>query len=149
MTQIAVTVFILVLLALAWIDARRGLLPDALTQPLLWAGLLVNLNGTLVPLQHAVLGAAGGYLLLWCVYWGFLLTTGREGLGYGDLKLLAAIGAWLGWTVLPWVLLASASLGLVAALALRLAGRMKAGDALSFGPCLAAAGILVLFAMSL
>ena len=138
-------VFVLVLLALAWMDAETGLLPDLLTLPLLWLGLLVNLNGAFVPLQHAVLGAVAGYLALWVVYWGFLLCTGREGMGHGDFKLLAALGAWLGWMALPWVLLISASLGLAVALGLRLAGRMKAGDALSFGPCLALAGILALF----
>lgn len=144
---VAAIVFVLVLLALAWIDAEAGLLPDLLTLPLLWLGLLVNLNGVFIPLQDAVLGAVAGYLLLWCVYWGFLLYTGREGMGQGDLKLLAALGAWLGWAVLPWVLLISASLGLAIALSLRLTGRMKPGEALSFGPCLAVAGILVLFIM--
>ena len=143
----AAIVFVLVLLALAWIDAETGLLPDLLTLPLLWLGLLVNLNGLFAPLQDAVLGVIAGYLLLWCVYWGFLLSTGREGMGQGDLKLLAALGAWLGWAALPWVLLISASLGLAVALVLRVAGRMKPGEALSFGPCLAVAGILVLFAM--
>lgn len=140
------TVFVLVLLTLAWIDAETGLLPDLLTLPLLWLGLLVNLNGAFVPLQQAVLGAAAGYLVLGLVYWAFLLVTGRHGLGQGDMKLLAALGAWLGWAALPWVLLVSASLGLAVAGVLRLRGLMQAGDALSFGPCLAVAGILMLFA---
>lgn len=147
LAAVAAIVFVLVLLALAWIDAETGLLPDLLTLPLLWLGLLVNLNGVFVPLQDAVLGAVAGYLLLWCVYWGFLLYTGREGMGQGDLKLLAALGAWLGWAALPWVLLISASLGLAVALALRVAARMKSGEALCFGPFLAVAGVLVLFAM--
>lgn len=142
-------VFVLVLLALAWIDAETGLLPDLLTLPLLWLGLLVNLNGGFVPLSDAVLGAVSGYLVLWCVYWAFLLSTGREGMGYGDFKLLAAMGAWLGWAALPWVLLLSASLGLAVALGMRLAGRMQPGAAISFGPYLAVAGIVVLFAAPL
>lgn len=142
---VAALVLVLMLLVLAWVDAETGLLPDLLTLPLLWLGLLVNLNGAFVPLHDAVLGAVAGYLLLWSVYWGFRLTTGREGLGYGDFKLLAALGAWLGWAVLPLVLLVSASLGLLAAACLRLTGRMQAGDPLSFGPFLAVAGILALF----
>ena len=143
----AALVFVLMLLALAWIDAETGLLPDLLTLPLLWLGLLVNLQGGFAPLQDAVLGAVAGYLVLWCVYWSFLLLTGREGMGHGDFKLLAALGAWLGWAALPWILLVSASLALCAALILRLAGRMQAGDPLSFGPYLAVAGIVLLFAI--
>lgn len=142
----AATAFVLTLITLAWIDAETGLLPDLLTQPLLWLGLLANLHGAFVPLADAVLGAVVGYLLLFCVYWGFLLSTGREGLGHGDLKLMAALGAWLGWMSLPWVLLVSAGLGLAVALVLRAKGRLAAGQALSFGPCLAVAGILILFA---
>jgi len=138
-------VLILTLLALALIDGESGLLPDLLTQPLLWLGLLVNLNGAFVSLHDAVLGAVAGYLVLWSVYRLFLLCTGREGMGHGDFKLLAALGAWLGWATLPWVLLASSSLALAAALGLRLTGRMAAGEPLMFGPYLAAAGILVLF----
>ena len=140
---------LLILLTLAWVDAETGLLPDLLTLPLLWLGLLVNLNGIFASLNDAVLGAVAGYLLLWLIYWGFLLGSGREGLGQGDLKLLAALGAWLGWAALPWVLLISASLGLAAALGLRLLGRMKVGDALGFGPFLAVAGILTLFVPAL
>lgn len=144
---LAATAFVLVLLTLAWVDAETGLLPDLLTFPLLWLGLLVNLNGLFVPLADAVLGAVAGYLLLFCVYWGFRLCTGREGLGQGDLKLLAALGAWLGWMSLPWVLLVSAGLGLVVALGMRAKGRLEAGQAVSFGPWLAAAGILILFTL--
>jgi len=140
------TVFVLVLLTLAWIDAETGLLPDLLTLPLLWLGLLVNIPGAFVSLPDAVIGAVAGYLVLFCVYWAFLLCAGREGLGQGDLKLMAALGAWSGWMSLPWVLLVSATLGLLVALVLRARGRLEPGQALSFGPCLAAAGILVLFA---
>jgi leader peptidase (prepilin peptidase)/N-methyltransferase len=141
------TVFVVVLLALAWIDAETGLLPDLLTQPLLWLGLVANLGGRFVPLEDAVIGAVAGYLVLWSVYWAFLLATRRESLGRGDLKLLAALGAWLGWMSLPWLLLISAGLGLLVALGLRMQGRLAAGQALCFGPCLAVAGILVLFTL--
>lgn len=128
------------LLTLAAIDLECGLLPDRLTLPLLWAGLLYNLLSAAVPLDRAVLGAVAGYLLLWLLYWVFRLLTGREGLGYGDFKLLAAIGAWLGWTALPTVLLWSSLTGLLAGGMLMLARRMTRADPLPFGPFLAAAG---------
>ena len=144
---LAAIVFIAMLIALAWIDAETGLLPDLLTQPLLWLGLLVNLNPTFASLPDAVLGAVAGYLILWCVHHAFLWLTGREGMGHGDFKLLAAIGAWLGWAALPWILLGGSSLALVTALALRSSGRMARGDALSFGPYLAVAGVVALFAL--
>jgi leader peptidase (prepilin peptidase)/N-methyltransferase len=140
----AAILYMVTLLALAWIDAETGLLPDMLSLPLLWLGLLVNLNNGFTPLPDAVLGAVAGYLALWCVCRLFLLLTGRIGMGDGDFKLLAALGAWLGWMSLPWVLLVSSSLALAVALGLRLAGRMKAGDSLRFGPYLAGAGILAL-----
>lgn len=138
----AAIVYTVTLLALAWIDAETGLLPDMLSLTLLWLGLLVNLNGGFIPLSDAVLGAAAGYMVPWCVCQLFYLITGRIGMGHGDFKLLAAIGAWLGWMSLPWVLLVSSSLALAFALALRLARRMKEGDPIRFGPYLAAAGIL-------
>lgn len=137
----AALVYVLVLLMLAWIDAETGLLPDALTQPLLWLGLLVNLRHGFAALPDAVLGAAAGYLVLWSVYWGFRLCTGREGMGHGDFKLLAAVGAWLGWAALPWVLLVASAGGLAAALVLRWVGRWKSGEPISFGPCIAGAGV--------
>ena len=140
----AAILYIVTLLALAWIDAETGLLPDMLTLSLLWLGLLVNLNGAFIPLPDAVLGALVGYLALWCVCRLFFLITGRIGMGNGDFKLLAALGAWVGWMSLPWILLVSSSLALAMAIGLRLAGRMKAGDTLSFGPYLAGAGILAL-----
>lgn len=146
-TAFAAIVYVLTLIGLAWIDAETGLLPDLLTLPLLWLGLGINLNGSIIPLQDAVIGAMVGYLTLWAVYWGFRITTGREGLGQGDIKLLAAIGAWLGWAILPWVLLLSSCLGLLTVAYLRLKGRMQAGDPLSFGPCLAIAGLILLFAL--
>lgn len=144
----AAIVYVVTLLALAWVDAETGLLPDMLSLPLLWLGLLVNLNGAFTPLPDAVLGAMVGYLTLWCVCRLFLLFTGRMGMGHGDFKLLAALGAWLGWMSLPWVLLVSSSLALAVALGMRLAGRMKAGDPVRFGPYLAGAGILALLRLS-
>ena len=131
------------LLTLAAIDLESGLLPDDLTLPLLWLGLLVNMQLGLVPLADAVLGAVFGYLFLWLVYWGHFLLTGRQGLGYGDFKLLAALGAWGGWQCLPQVLLLAALGGLVVALLLLATGRMTRQQAMPFGPFLALAGWLL------
>lgn len=134
------------LLVLAWIDTETGLLPDAITLPLAWAGLLVNLNDGLAPLPFAVLGAAAGYLFLWSVFHAFKLATGREGMGYGDFKLMAALGAWLGVAALPWLLLGASLAGVVVGVGLRAAGRVEQGQPLPFGPYLAAGGILMLLA---
>ena len=106
------------LVALTFIDLDTQLLPDRLTLPLLWLGLLVNTGGLFVDLRSAVLGAAGGYLLLWSVYWGFKLLAGKEGMGYGDFKFLAAIGAWTGWQTLPLALLVSAGAGAAVGIAM-------------------------------
>jgi len=133
-----------VLLALTFIDADTQLLPDALTLPLLWAGLLFNLLTGTVPLADAVLGAMAGYLSLWLVYWLFKLATGKEGMGYGDFKLLAALGAWLGWSMLPLVILLSSLVGALVGMMLILLARLGRGQALPFGPYLAAAGWIAL-----
>jgi leader peptidase (prepilin peptidase)/N-methyltransferase len=143
-----VTIFALLyvwaLVALTFIDADTTLLPDDITLPLLWLGLLVNVTGTFVSLGAAVLGAVGGYLVLWSVYWIFKLVTGKEGMGYGDFKLLAALGAWLGWQMLPLVILLSAAVGTVVGIVgIVLKGRDK-GAKLPFGPYLAAAGFIAL-----
>src|SRR5690606_21397715 len=98
---VAALAYTWILLALTFIDFDTQLLPDQLTLPLLWLGLLTNAIGGFVDLHSAVFGAVAGYLFLWSTYWGFKLLTGKEGMGYGDFKLLAAIGAWLGWQVLP------------------------------------------------
>ncbi len=132
------------LIVLAWIDFYSGLLPDAITLPLTWAGLLVNLGGALAPLPHAVLGAVAGYGFLWMIFHLFKFFTGRDGMGYGDFKLLAALGAWLGLPVIPWVLLAAALAGSVMGLLLTIVGRTRCGQPLPFGPYLAAAGMLAL-----
>lgn len=140
----AALVFAWALIAASAIDLDTQFLPDRITLPLLWLGLLVNVFGVFVDLRSAVLGAAGGYMLLWCVYWGFKLVAGKEGMGFGDFKLLAALGAWTGWQTLPLILLVSAGAGAVAGLALMaFAGRGR--DArIPFGPYLAAGGLVAL-----
>lgn len=133
------------LLAAAAIDIDTQLLPDDLTLPLLWAGLAINLFGTFTPLPSAVVGAIAGYLSLWLVYWGFKLATGKEGMGYGDFKLLAALGAWLGWQALPLVILLSSAVGAVVGVSLMVFTRHGRDHPLPFGPYLAAAGVIALF----
>ena len=132
------------LLAMTAIDYDTQLLPDDLTFPLLWAGLLVNLNGTFVPLNDAVIGAAAGYLVLWSIYWLFKLATGKEGMGYGDFKLLAALGAWLGWTMLPTIILLSSIVGAVVGISLIVFVKRGRDKPIPFGPYLAAAGMIAL-----
>ena len=141
---LAALAFAYFLIALSVIDAQTQLLPDSLTLPLLWLGLLVNLNGGFAPLSDAVLGAAAGYLALWIIYWVFRLATGKEGMGYGDFKLMAALGAWLGWQALPLVLLLASCLGAAVGIAMVLAKRQAADHPLPFGPYLAIAGMLML-----
>jgi leader peptidase (prepilin peptidase) / N-methyltransferase len=133
------------LLALTAIDLDTQLLPDDITLPLLWAGLLVNLAGTFTPLRSALIGAVAGYLSLWLVYWGFKLATGKEGMGYGDFKLLAAIGAWLGWQKLPMVILLSSVVGAAVGIALIVFARHGREKPIPFGPYLAVAGFVALF----
>jgi leader peptidase (prepilin peptidase)/N-methyltransferase len=132
------------MIALAFIDFDTQLLPDDITLPLLWLGLLANLAGTYADLPSAVLGAAGGYLILWVVYWAFRLLAKKEGMGFGDFKLLAAIGAWTGWQVLPVVILASASLGAVVGSLFLWLSRKGADTRIPFGPYLALGGIVAL-----
>jgi leader peptidase (prepilin peptidase)/N-methyltransferase len=136
--------FVWTLLALTLIDLDHKLLPDSLTLPLLWAGLLVNVGELFAPLSASVIGAAAGYLALWSVYKLFKLVTGKEGMGYGDFKLLAAIGAWLGWQLLPVVILLSALIGSVVGIALIVFGGRSSQTAIPFGPYLAAAGFIAL-----
>lgn len=136
--------FAWLLIAMTFIDADTQLLPDDLTYPLLWAGLLINLQGTFVPLADAVIGAAAGYLVLWVVYWLFKLATGKEGMGYGDFKLLAALGAWLGWKMLPVIILLSSLVGAVVGIALIVLSRHGREKPIPFGPYLAAAGMIAM-----
>ena len=133
------------LLALTAIDLDTQLLPDDITLPLLWAGLLINMTGAFVPLRTALIGAVAGYLALWLVYWGFKLATGKEGMGYGDFKLLAAIGAWLGWQKLPLVILLSSVVGAAVGIALMVLARHGRDKPIPFGPYLAPAGLIALF----
>jgi leader peptidase (prepilin peptidase)/N-methyltransferase len=132
------------LIAMSFIDLDTQLLPDELTLPLLWLGLLINLNGTFVPLRDAVIGAAAGYLFLWLVYWMFLAATGKEGIGYGDFKLLAALGAWMGWAMLPLIVLLSSVVGATFGLLMIALKRHQRDIPIPFGPFLATAGFLAL-----
>src|SRR4051812_47727902 len=134
-------VFAWALLALTFIDLDTQLLPDDITLPLIWAGLLVNILGTFADLRSAVLGAIGGYLLLWLVYWGFRLIAKKEGMGYGDFKLLAALGAWLGWQVLPFVVVVSAGAGAVMGGLVLWLSKRGMETRIPFGPYLALGGL--------
>jgi len=135
-----------VLVALAAIDWDTTLLPDSLTLPLLWAGLIAATLGWTLPLATALWGAVLGYLSLWSVYWVFKLATGKEGMGHGDFKLLAALGAWLGWqAVLPIVLMASV-IGAMVGIGMKLSGGLREGRYVPFGPFLAGGGVVVLLA---
>ena len=138
--------FTWILVALTGIDVNHQLLPDSLTLPLLWLGLLINISSTFTPLVDAVIGAAAGYLVLWSVYWVFKLITGKEGMGHGDFKLLAALGAWLGWQQLPIIILVSSVVGaLIGTVSILLKGREKQAQ-IAFGPYLAVAGWIALIA---
>jgi leader peptidase (prepilin peptidase)/N-methyltransferase len=138
------------LIVLTGIDIDRQLLPDILTIPLLWIGLVASLwhvDGQAAPpaaLRDAVIGAAAGYAFLWLVYQLFRLATGKEGMGYGDFKLFAAIGAWLGWQMLPLVLMLAAAVGAVVGLAMMAASRLGRGVPIPFGPYLAGAAWIAL-----
>ena len=133
------------LIALTGIDIDTQLLPDSITLPLLWLGLLFNLFGTFTDLPSAVIGAMAGYLSLWSVFWLFKLATGKEGMGYGDFKLLAALGAWLGWQMLPAIILLSSVVGAVVGIALIVLAKHGRNVPIPFGPYLAAAGVIALF----
>lgn len=138
-------VFLWAMIALTFIDLDTQLLPDDITLPLLWLGLAFNLEGHFVSLDSAVIGAMAGYSSLWLVYWGFRLATGKEGMGFGDFKLLAAIGAWLGWKMLPLTILFSSVVGAAVGIALMLFRRHGRNVPIPFGPYLASAGIIALF----
>ena len=147
LATLGAALFVWFTIALAVIDQETGLLPDDLTLPLVWIGLLANLWGAFVPIQDAVLGAVAGYLALWLVYWAFKLATGKEGMGFGDFKMNAAVGAFLGWKMLPLVILLSALVGLVFGAAQMFAarGRYDGGFRFHFGPYIAIAGVIALF----
>ena len=144
-TTLFAWIFTLALITLTFIDFDTQLLPDDITLPLLWLGLLFNLNGGFSDLKSAVIGAILGYLILWSVYWLFKLVTGKEGMGYGDFKLLAAIGAWFGWQILPAVILLSSVVGAVIGIGMIMFRGKSGGTAIPFGPFLALGGIAALF----
>ncbi|MGE0625293.1 MAG: A24 family peptidase [Pseudomonadales bacterium] len=142
---LAAALFTWVLIAATFIDFDTQLLPDQLTLPLLWLGIIVNMSGgfgagAIVDLHSALVGAMAGYLFLWSTYWGFKLLTGKEGMGYGDFKLLAAIGAWMGWQILPGAILIAAVSGIIYAMTTSLLGRRERAQPIAFGPFLAVAG---------
>lgn len=143
--QLALTLLLTwTLISLTMIDIDHQLLPDNMTLPLMWLGIIANLNGVFVSLEDAVLGAVFGYLSLWSVYWLFKLLTGKEGMGYGDFKLLAALGAWMGWQALPQIIILSSLVGAVIGIAgILIMGRDK-NVAIPFGPYLAIAGWIAL-----
>ena len=141
----AALVFVWSMIALAFIDLDTFYLPDDITLPLLWTGLLVNMGGVFVDLQSAVIGAIAGYLALWLVFWSYKLATGKDGMGYGDFKLLAAIGAWLGWKMLPVVILLSSFVGAVVGVSLIVFARHGRNVPIPFGPYLVMGGLIALF----
>ena len=144
-TALAAWAFAFALVALTFIDFDTQLLPDDITLPLLWLGLLFNLNSGFTDLHSALIGAVAGYLILWSIYWLFKLVTGKEGMGYGDFKLLAAIGAWFGWQLLPAVILLSSLLGSIIGIGLIVLARRERSVPIPFGPYLALGGIAALF----
>ena len=149
--QFGVSIETLLLLILTWglicltlIDFDHMLLPDQIVMPLLWLGLLVNVNDTFVPLNDAVIGAAVGYMSLFSVFWLFKLITGKEGMGFGDFKLFALFGAWIGWQLLPILILMASVVGAVVGISLMLFKNHQREQAIPFGPYLAVAGWITL-----
>ncbi|MGB2833952.1 MAG: A24 family peptidase [Methylotenera sp.] len=144
-TTLFAWIFTFTLIALTFIDFDTQLLPDDMTLPLLWLGLFFNLNTGFTDLKSAVIGAMAGYLILWSIFWLFKLITGKEGMGYGDFKLLAAIGAWFGWQLLPAVILLSSVLGVIIGVSLIMFAKRGREVPMPFGPFLAIGGIAALF----
>lgn len=145
-TSIAWCGFSATLLALSMIDWDTTLLPDDMTLPLLWAGLLLAaLKVTSVPLESALWGAAAGYFSLWLIYWIFKLITGKEGMGYGDFKLFAALGAWFGWQALIPIILMASVIGAMIGIALKFSSKLREGGYVPFGPFLGLAGFSAMF----
>ena len=136
--------FAAVLLALSLIDWDTTVLPDAMTLPLLWAGLLAATLGWTIPLTSAVIGAIAGYLSLWSVYWFFKLATGKEGMGYGDFKLFAALGAWFGWQALVPIILMASVIGALVGIGMKFSKGLREGGYIPFGPFLAGAGLVAM-----
>ena len=143
--SLAALIFVWAMISLAFIDLDTQLLPDDITLPLLWIGLLVNLGDGFTDIRSAIIGAVSGFLALWSVYWCFKLATGKEGMGYGDFKLLAVIGAWLGWKMLPLVILLSSLVGAVVGIGLIVVTKHKRDVPIPFGPYLVGGGLIALF----
>jgi len=143
-SDLLVLLFSWSLLALTGIDFNEQLLPDNITLPLLWLGLLVNMNNTFATLNDAVIGAAAGYLALWWIFWVFKLLTGKEGMGHGDFKLLAALGAWMGWQQLLLIVLLSSLVGAIVGIVMMVFLGKNKQIPIPFGPYLAAAGWIAL-----
>ncbi len=141
---LAALLFAWMLIALTFIDLDHQLLPDNITLPLLWLGLIVNLRGVFVPIETAIIGAVAGYLSLWLVFHAFKLLTGKEGMGYGDFKLLAAAGAWLGWQMLPLIILLASMVGAVVGIAVIALKRHDRRMPIPFGPFLCAASLIAM-----
>jgi leader peptidase (prepilin peptidase)/N-methyltransferase len=142
---LAALIFVWAMIALAFIDLDTQLLPDDITLPLLWAGLLVNLGDGFTDIRSAIIGAVSGFLALWSVYWCFKIATGKEGMGYGDFKLLAVIGAWFGWKMLPLVILISSLVGAVVGIGLIVITKHGRNVPIPFGPYLVGGGLIALF----
>jgi len=142
---VAALIFVWSMIALAFIDFDTQLLPDDITLPLLWIGLLINLGNGFTDISSAVIGAASGYIFLWLIYWCFKIATGKEGMGYGDFKLLAVIGAWFGWKMLPLVILLSSLAGAAIGIGLIIVAKNKRDTPFPFGPYLVGGGLVALF----
>ena len=142
---VAALIFVWSMIVLAFIDLDTQLLPDAVTLPLLWIGLLINLGNGFTDISSAVIGAASGYIFLWLIYWCFKIATGKEGMGYGDFKLLAVIGAWFGWKMLPLVILLSSLAAVVIGIVLIIVAKNKRDAPFPFGPYLVGSGFVALF----
>jgi leader peptidase (prepilin peptidase)/N-methyltransferase len=143
-TAIAAIILTWCLIALTGIDYDTYLLPDSITLPLVWAGLIINYFGLVTSFESAFWGAIAGYMTLWLIYWGFKLLTGKEGMGYGDFKLLAALGAWLGWQLLPVIIILSSLVGAVIGISLIIFSGHEKQKPIPFGPYLAIAGWIAL-----
>ncbi|REL28059.1 prepilin peptidase [Thalassotalea euphylliae] len=140
LTAVFVLLLTFALIALTMIDLDHMLLPDQITLPFVWLGLIINLNGTIVPIEDAVIGAIAGYMSLFSVFWLFKLLTGKEGMGYGDFKLMALFGAWMGWQLLPLLILMASLVGAIVGISLMLFKNHQRDQAIPFGPYLAVAG---------
>ena len=141
---VAALLFTWTLIALTLIDIHKQLLPDNLTLPLIWLGFLIAIFEVFTDLQSSVIGAIAGYLILWSVFQGFRIITGKEGMGYGDFKLLAALGAWLGWELLPQIILLSSVVGTIFGVGMLVTGKTEMQNKIPFGPYLALAGWVAL-----